>query len=220
MEKASANRKNAGPAATNAALFAVHDNPAFVQDAVANALKLRKAIVVSEDSGFLPAVPAGQRLSYADAALDRAPVEPADVIVKLKPRATGLASGLVVDVRWAVANMEAVTSLERWGAVAERLSHDWGKPALKLQIDYTTVLMGLGRTLEALDHCLKALAIDPTSEEANTAAMQIFSVQGRDQAIHRQYHQYRQAAASAGEPESAELRAHYRDLTLSPHRIG
>jgi DNA-binding SARP family transcriptional activator len=84
--------------------------------------------------------------------------------------------------------------------------------ALKLQNDYTSVLMRAGRTREALDHCQKALIIDPTSEGANDVAMKIFAVQGREEAIHRQYKQYQQAVKAVGEVESADLRAHYRSL--------
>jgi DNA-binding SARP family transcriptional activator len=84
--------------------------------------------------------------------------------------------------------------------------------ALKLQNDYTSVLLRAGRTREALDHSLKALAIDPASEASNEVAMQIFAVQGRDEAIHRQFKQYQQAVKALGETESAELRTQYRNL--------
>jgi DNA-binding SARP family transcriptional activator len=84
--------------------------------------------------------------------------------------------------------------------------------ALKLQNDYTNVLMRAGRTREALDHCLKALAIYPASEGANEVAMQIFAAQGRGEAIHRQFKQYQQALKALGETESAELRSNYLNL--------
>jgi DNA-binding SARP family transcriptional activator len=84
--------------------------------------------------------------------------------------------------------------------------------ALKLQNNLTSVLMRMGRTREALNHCLKALAIDPASEVANEVAMQIFAVQGRDDAVHRQYKQYQQAVKTMGETESAELRTKFRSL--------
>jgi DNA-binding SARP family transcriptional activator len=84
--------------------------------------------------------------------------------------------------------------------------------ALKVQNDFTSLLLRMGRTREALDHCLKALAIDPASEGANDAAMNIFALQGRDEAIHRQYKQYQQAVMSMGVAESAELRKQYRTL--------
>jgi DNA-binding SARP family transcriptional activator len=81
--------------------------------------------------------------------------------------------------------------------------------ALKVQNDFTSLLLRMGRTREALDHCLKALAIDPASEGANDAAMNIFALQGRDEAIHRQYRQYQQAVNAMGESETAELRTRY-----------
>jgi DNA-binding SARP family transcriptional activator len=84
--------------------------------------------------------------------------------------------------------------------------------ALKLQNDLTNVFMRAGRTREALDHCLKALAIDPASEGANEVAMQIFAAQGRDEAVHRQYKQYQLAVRAIGENESAELRVQYHRL--------
>ena len=70
----------------------------------------------------------------------------------------------------------------------------------------------MGRTREALDHCLKALVIEPASEFANEVAMQIFAVQCRDDAVHRQYKQYQQAVKSMGETESAELRKTFHSL--------
>jgi DNA-binding SARP family transcriptional activator len=84
--------------------------------------------------------------------------------------------------------------------------------ALKLQNDLANVLMRLGRTREALEHCQKALAIDPASEVANEVAIRIFAVQGREDAVHRQYKQYQQALKAMGEAESAELRAIFRSL--------
>jgi DNA-binding SARP family transcriptional activator len=84
--------------------------------------------------------------------------------------------------------------------------------ALKLQNDYTDALMRAGRSREALDHCLKALTIDPASEGANEVAMLIFAAQGRHEAVHRQYKQYQQAVKAVGDIESTDLRAHYQNL--------
>ncbi len=103
---------------------------------------------------------------------------------------------------------------------AESENENWCLPrrmwlremALKLQNDFTTLLLRMGHTREALEHCQKALTIDPASESANEAAMQIFAMQGRDEAIQRQYKQYLQAVKAMGESESAELRSHYRLL--------
>jgi len=98
---------------------------------------------------------------------------------------------------------------------------DWCMPrriwlremALKVQYDFAKVLMRSHRIREALEHCMKALAIDPTSEGANAEAMRIFVAQGRMDAMHRQYRQYRQAMATIGAPEAAEMKALYRDLS-------
>ena len=164
MTRASKSRPKAARAPANSALFGTHDNPRFLLDAISITLNVGRAVVVSEDGGFLPVVPVSQRLGFADAALDGAPIEQEVVIAKLvgrveplrdptqRPRAvrsaSGLArarpdlravSGLVVDMRWAIPNMEAVTSLERWGAVAERLSAEWGKPVISVY-DQDTVI--------------------------------------------------------------------------------
>ncbi len=98
---------------------------------------------------------------------------------------------------------------------------DWCMPrriwlremALKLQYDYSKVLSRSDRSREALEHCMKALAIDPASEGANAEAMKIFVAQGRVDAMHRQFRQYRQALATIGATEGAEITALYRDLS-------
>lgn len=87
--------------------------------------------------------------------------------------------------------------------------------ALKLQYDFAKVCQKSGRTREALEHCQKALAIDPTSEGAHAEAMRIFVAQGRIDAMHRQYRQYRSALAAIGAQEGAEIRLLYRDLSRS-----
>jgi DNA-binding SARP family transcriptional activator len=102
----------------------------------------------------------------------------------------------------------------------ESANEDWCSPrrmwlremALKLQNNLTSVLMRMGRTREALEHCQKALVIDPSSESANEVAMEIFAVQGREDAVHRQFKQYQQAVKAMGEIESVELRSVYRNL--------
>lgn len=98
---------------------------------------------------------------------------------------------------------------------------DWCMPrriwlremALKLQYDFAKVLLRSNRTREALEHCMKALAIDPTSEGANAEAMKIFVAQGRVDAMHRQFRQYQQALATIGATQGAEINALYRDLS-------
>lgn len=87
--------------------------------------------------------------------------------------------------------------------------------ALKLQYDFAKVCQKSGRSREALVHCQKALAIDPTSEGAHAEAMRIFVAQGRIEAMHRQYRQYRAALAAIGAQEGAEIRHLYRELSRS-----
>jgi DNA-binding SARP family transcriptional activator len=88
--------------------------------------------------------------------------------------------------------------------------------AVKLMYDFARVCVLTGRTREALDHCQRALAIDPASEGANAEAMRIFVAQGRVDAMHRQYRQYRAALDAIGAPEGAEIRALYRELAQAP----
>lgn len=98
---------------------------------------------------------------------------------------------------------------------------DWCMPrriwlremAVKLQYDFAKVCMSSGRTREALEHCQKALAIDPTSEGANAEAMKIFVAQGRVDAMHRQYRQYRAALEAIGASEGIEMKSLYRELS-------
>ena len=100
---------------------------------------------------------------------------------------------------------------------------DWCMPrriwlremAVKLQYDFAKVCMSSGRTREALDHCQKALAIDPASEGANAEAMKIFVAQGRMDAMHRQYRQYRAALEAIGASEGVEIKELYKDLSRS-----
>lgn len=97
---------------------------------------------------------------------------------------------------------------------------DWCMPrriwlremAVKLQYDFAKVCMSSGRTREALTHCQKALAIDPASEGANAEAMKIFVAQGRVDAMHRQYRQYRAALQAIGASEGLEIKSLYKEL--------
>lgn len=98
---------------------------------------------------------------------------------------------------------------------------DWCMPrriwlremAVKLQYDFSKVCMSSGRTREALAHCQKALSIDPASEGANAEAMKIFVAQGRLDAMHRQYRQYRAALEAIGASEGLEIKSLYRELS-------
>lgn len=100
-------------------------------------------------------------------------------------------------------------------------TNDWCMPRriwlremqVKLQYDFAKVLLRSKRTREALEHCQKSLGIDPASEGANAVAMRIFMAQGRVDAMHRQYRQYKAAVAAMGAGEGAEIRGLYRDLS-------
>lgn len=98
---------------------------------------------------------------------------------------------------------------------------DWCMPrriwlremAVKLLYDFARVCHKSGRIREALEHCQRALAIDPASEGANAEAMKIFVAQGRMDAMHRQYRQYRAALEAIGAGEGVEIRSLYRELS-------
>ncbi len=97
---------------------------------------------------------------------------------------------------------------------------DWCMPrriwlremAVKLFYDFAKVSSQSGRVREALEHCQRALSIDPASEGANAEAMKIFMAQGRKDAMHRQYRQYRAALEAIGASEGTEIRMLYREL--------
>jgi DNA-binding SARP family transcriptional activator len=57
------------------------------------------------------------------------------------------------------------------------------------------------------------LAIDPASEGANAEAMKIFVAQGRMDAMHRQYRQYRAALEAIGVSEGIEIKELYLELS-------
>ena len=118
------------PAAVNAALFYDIDDAAFVTTSLARVLDLTQAVLVTDDAGLLPGVP-HTRLTFSGAALDQAPIDPEDVLARLRPLMQGEA-GLVVDMGWAVANTQGATSLESWGAVADRLAREIGLPVVSI----------------------------------------------------------------------------------------
>lgn len=85
--------------------------------------------------------------------------------------------------------------------------------AVKLFRDVSVLLRSQGQSGEALAPCLKALALDPTSEDTNCEAMRIFHAQGRHEAITRQYRQYLSAAeVIGGSPEGASIHRLHRTL--------
>jgi DNA-binding SARP family transcriptional activator len=115
----------------NAALFFDADEPAFLAGALSRALSLAAAYVVTDDPGLLPDIQPSRRLAFSDAALDQAPINVEAVLAQLRRRPKG-ALGLIVDMGWAIANSQGVTSLERWGAVAEQLAETAGTPVVSL----------------------------------------------------------------------------------------
>ncbi|MGH1575777.1 AfsR/SARP family transcriptional regulator [Planktotalea sp.] len=75
---------------------------------------------------------------------------------------------------------------------------DWCRPrrrwlcqmALKLLRDMSTVLRSEGLADEALEKCHKALSIDMANESTNMETMRVLHLQGRFEAIDRQYEQF------------------------------
>lgn len=132
MKPVAQNPKKTIRIAANAALFELRDRPGFLNDAVLKILKLSKSVLVSDDSAFLPAVPKRQRINFAAAGLDRVLIDQDEVFAKLKLECAGTIGGLVIDMRWAIANEEAVRSLEQWGHLAERLSVALQKPIISV----------------------------------------------------------------------------------------
>ncbi|MBM1219215.1 hypothetical protein JQU17_03315 [Ponticoccus sp. SC2-23] len=70
--------------------------------------------------------------------------------------------------------------------------------AVRLHYDMSKLLRRYSRLGEALDHALKAVALDPLNEAANTEAMRVFHAQGRIEAMHRQFRQYSAALNAIG----------------------
>jgi DNA-binding SARP family transcriptional activator len=132
MKRIAQTLKTAIRITANAALFDLRDQPRFLNDAVLKTIKLANAAVVSDDAAFLPTVPKSQRMDFAAAGLDGVLIEHDDVFTKLKQKATRTTSGLVVDMRWAISNAEALRSLEQWGSLAERLSSELRKPIISV----------------------------------------------------------------------------------------
>jgi len=75
---------------------------------------------------------------------------------------------------------------------------DWCRPrrrwlremALKLLRDMSIVLRSQGLADEAFEKCQKALCIDMANESTNIETMRVLHLQGRFEAIERQYEQY------------------------------
>lgn len=116
----------------NAALFYDTEDMAFVERSIARALDLSRAVLLTDDPDLLPDVPKASRLPFEDTALDHSPLDPEEVYARLRPRLEGAAGGLVVDMGWAVANLQGAASLETWGLVADRLARSLGRPVVSL----------------------------------------------------------------------------------------
>jgi two-component SAPR family response regulator len=85
---------------------------------------------------------------------------------------------------------------------------------LKVQRDAARIYRGRAEHSAALNHCRKALALDPLSEFAHEEAMQVFAAQGRREAIERQYALYLDSLSRFDDrPRSDELVKLYRSLT-------
>ena len=111
----------------------------------------------------------------------------------------------------------------------DAVGEDWVLPkrtwlremAIKLHRDMSILLRSKGRLREALEHCQKALALDPVSEDANIESLRVLHAQGRLDAMQRQFRQYRAALADMGESaDYQEIQALYRALTSNVSHRG
>ena len=117
---------------TNAALLYGIEDTGFLAASLARVLDLSKALLLTDDSSLLPGIPAENRLPFQETALDHSPLDPEEVYARLRPRFDISAGGLVVDMGWAVSNLQGAASLESWGAVAERLAAQFGRPVISI----------------------------------------------------------------------------------------
>lgn len=101
---------------------------------------------------------------------------------------------------------------------------DWINPkriwlremAIKLHRDTSILLRADGRLREAQEHCAKALALDPVSEDANCETLRVLHAQNRYDAMSRHFRQYKSAmAAMGGSVEYQEIQALFRALASS-----
>lgn len=118
--------------AINAAVFYDTEDTAFVTASLACVMEVAQAILLTDDPDLLPLIPQDQRLPFSETALDNAPVDPEEVFARLRPRLADHTGGLVVDMGWAVSNLQGAASLEFWGAVAERLAQALGRPVVSI----------------------------------------------------------------------------------------
>jgi DNA-binding SARP family transcriptional activator len=118
----------------NAALIGDFVVPGFVAQAIASQLNLSAACLVTDDPDILPEVPPDHRLSFDQAALDRAPIDAEEVLVRLRQilSARPSVAGLVVHMGWVVGNLHGVTGIETWGGLADRLAQETGMPVISV----------------------------------------------------------------------------------------
>ncbi len=118
--------------AINAAVFYDTDDAAFLTASLGCVLDVETAVLLTDDAELLPALPPDRRLPVEESALNHSPVDPEEVFARLRPRLAEGSGGLVVDMGWAVANLQGATSLESWGAVADRLARELGRPVVSI----------------------------------------------------------------------------------------
>ena len=116
----------------NAAVFYDTEDMAFVTASLACVLDVNAAILLTDDPALLPQIPQQNRLPYEETALDHSPVDPEEVFARLRPKLVENNAALVVDMGWAVANLQGAASLESWGAIAERLARTLGRPVVSI----------------------------------------------------------------------------------------
>jgi DNA-binding SARP family transcriptional activator len=119
---------------TNAALIGDFALPGFVVQAIAARIEPRRACLIADDAAVLPDIAADLRVSFDQAALDRAPIDAEEVLARLRQAlaARPQALGLVVDMGWAVGKLHGVTGIETWGGLADRLAQDTGLPVISV----------------------------------------------------------------------------------------
>jgi DNA-binding SARP family transcriptional activator len=108
--------------AVNAALFNLRDKPSLLIQSLTKIDGAKSALLVSDDATFLPLLAQTNVLSFAKAGLDRAPLETDHVQARLEAALKPSTTAIIVDMRWAIANMEGAASIERWGIVADRFA--------------------------------------------------------------------------------------------------
>ncbi|WP_425072787.1 AfsR/SARP family transcriptional regulator [Sagittula sp. S175] len=86
--------------------------------------------------------------------------------------------------------------------------------ALKLHSQMSALWREEGRLRRALEHCQKALAMDPLSDDAHAETLRVYHAQGRMDAMARQYRAYKTALAQIDSSvEGTEIQALYLALT-------